>query len=52
MVLFDPRVHEPLHDAAWSPVAAEAAIVAIAHQAAAQCGSPVPADREGNACSL
>ena len=32
-VLFDPRAHEPLRDAAWSPAAAEAAIRAIARDA-------------------
>ena len=32
-MLFDPRVHEPLHDAGWSQAAAEAEIRAIARHA-------------------
>ena len=32
-MLFDPAVHEPLGDAAWSPAAAEAAIGSIARDA-------------------
>ena len=33
LVLFDPAVHEPLREAAWSPAAAEAAIRSIARGA-------------------
>ena len=33
VVLFDPRAHEPLREAAWSPAAAEAEIRAIARDA-------------------